>query len=78
MSNLLTKTIIFLICKKLGIRRQQAFQFANQKSELEFYWFEDTRLRKFREDGEEEDAHVSLNWLLDDNCEIVMVDPDIL
>lgn len=68
----LRKLIIYLICKRLGIKRHQTFRFSNQKSESEYYWFTDTRLRKMREDSHEEDAHVSLNWLLHDECEVIL------
>ena len=72
------KLIISLLCKKLGVKKFQAFQFVNQRSEFEHYWFTNYSLRKVREDGLCEDAHVSLNWLLNENCEIMLVDADEL
>lgn len=69
----LKKLIIFLLCKKIGVKKYEKFRFNNQKSEIEFYWFTNTNIRKLKEDGSVENAHVSLNWLLDDECEIVLV-----
>jgi hypothetical protein len=66
----MTKLIVFLIRKKLGLKKYQNFQFNNQKSEVEFYWFTETNLMKMRNDGVKEEAHVSLNWLLDKNCRV--------
>ena len=75
MKDLIKRLIVFLIRKKLGVGKNQSFQFANQKSEVEYYWFDGVKLEKMREDGMFEAAHVSLNWLLDDSCEIVIIDP---
>lgn len=74
----LRKLIIFLICKKLGIKRYQEFQFDNQKSEFEYYWFNNDSLMKMRVDGVAEESHVSLNWLLNDNCIVNVVNIDAL
>lgn len=40
------KLIIFLICKRLGLKKFQLFQFCNQKDKNEYYYFSDTRLMK--------------------------------
>lgn len=74
----LRKLITFLICKKLGIKRYQEFQFDNQKSEFEYYWFDNDSLMKMRVDGVCEESHVSLNWLLNDSCKVNVVNLDAL
>lgn len=67
------KLILFLIRKRLKLRKYEPFQFTNQKSKTDYYWFTDTHLRKWC-DGEITNAHVSLNWLLDDRCETMSYD----
>ena len=75
---MLKKLILFLIRKRLGLKKNQMFQFAKQRNKLEHYWFGDDKLYKFEhtEDGNHiVDAHVSLNWIIDDVCkkEIVKI-----
>lgn len=73
---MIRRLIIFLIRKRLGLRKYETFQFANQKSENEYYWFNEDELRKYMPSvGRACDAHVSLNWLLNDNCKIRLFDP---
>lgn len=65
---------MFLIRKRLKLKEQQAFQFDNQRDKTEFYWFEGTELWKY--DNKVRGfikAHVSLNWILDDECKITPV-----
>lgn len=70
------RLIIYLIRKRLGLRKYETFQFTNQKSKDEYYWFNEDELRKYVPSlGRAMDAHVSLNWLLDDNCKVVSFDP---
>lgn len=71
MNDLIKRLIVFLIRKKLGLKKNEVFIFENQKSQVEYYWFTGTRLRKMREDGLTEHAHVSLNWLIDDECCVI-------
>lgn len=73
----MTKLILFLLRRKLGLKKYQSFQFANQKNKKDLYWFEDNCLMKechiddntvkFRL------ANVSLNWLLRDECDILIM-----
>ena len=60
--------IIFLVRKKLGLKKYEDFRFNNQKSEA-FYFFTDRELIK-EENGYRRPAGVSLNWLLNDDCKI--------
>lgn len=62
------RLILFLIRRHLGLKKGELFQFANQKSNA-VYYFDDHAIMK--------DWHhittpssVSLNWLLDPECEI--------
>lgn len=76
---MLKRLIIFLIRKKLGVKKWQGFQFTNQKSEVDQYYFTSTDLLKYV--GEEKyirQAKVNLNWLLDDNCKVRVCENDIL
>lgn len=71
---MLKRLIYFLVRKKLGVKKFEKFKFANQKSDYDFYYFGADKLIKCEHDDELDSvfmpAGVSLNWLLDDNCEI--------
>lgn len=62
------KLIIFLIRRRLGLKKRQAFQFVNQKSNAVYYFTEDALMKNWR--GYTVKSGVSINWLLDDECEI--------
>lgn len=68
------KFILFLIRRKLGLRKYQHFQYANQKSNAE-YFFGDQCIVKMWKDKYDtikcEYSHVSVNWILSDECEII-------
>lgn len=66
------KLIVFLIRKKLGLKKNQTFRFGNQKSDA-VYYFTDTDVMK-RWLGVSEPSRVSLNWLLNDECHIIKFD----
>lgn len=68
----LNKIIIFLLCKKLGVKKHEKFRFTNQRSKTEYYYFNDEMLCKNTRYGVERST-VSLNWLLDPECVIVKV-----
>ena len=60
--------ILYLIRKRLGLAKYEPFRFTNQKSNAVYYFTEDGIMKAWR--GVIEPSHVSLNWILDDNCEI--------
>lgn len=66
---MLKRLIIFLIRRRLGLKKYQRFRFVNQKSNVDFYYFTETRIEKWNGFATEK-SNVSLNWLLDDECEI--------
>lgn len=70
----LTRLILFLVRIKLGVKKRERFQFTNQRSERDYYFFRDYAFWKaeFDEEGRPhtELSHVSLNWLLDPECKI--------
>lgn len=70
----LKRLVIFLIRKRLGLELFEVFQFANQRSQYARYYFAPDKLIKIESFGGnceyERDSSVSLNWLLDDECEI--------
>lgn len=63
--------IIFLIRKKLGLKKNELFRFSNQR-EQSVYYFTDTGLMKVKY-GQAMRSGVSLNWLLDNECEVKKV-----
>lgn len=63
--------IIFLIRKRLGLKKNELFRFANQ-CEQSVYYFTETGLMKVKY-GHVMPSGVSLSWLLDDECEVEKV-----
>lgn len=62
------RLIIFLIRRRLGVKEREPFQFVNQRSKAIYYFTEDGIIKAWH--GDIEKSHVSLNWLLDDECKI--------
>lgn len=63
--------ILFLIRRKLGVKKFDGFRFSNQRSDVDYYYFDSFALRKVSySTGEILSSHVSLNWLLNDMCKI--------
>lgn len=60
--------IIFLIRKRLGLKKYHCFRFVNQKTDA-LYWFTEDRILKLWH-GRITPSNVSLNWILDDECEL--------
>lgn len=67
------RLILFLIRRRLGVRKFQLFKFTNQKTD-DWYYIDDFNLLKDT-GGCVEASGVSLNWLLHTECEIELVDP---
>ena len=65
------RLIIFLIRLRMGLNKYEVFQFANQKSNAMYYFSEDAVMKEWH--GQVVKSSVSLNWLLDDECEIKKV-----
>lgn len=67
----MNKFIIFLIRKKLGVRKYEGFRFTNQRvNTKDIYYFTDTELMKFAY-GMTVPSKASFNWLLDPECQVV-------
>ena len=73
---MIERLIIFLIRKKLHLKKYQKFRFKNQKTDNVYYFTAD-KLIKIPEDkrtvSRAEKSLVSLNWLLSDECEVETV-----
>lgn len=74
------RLIIYLVRKRLGLKKFQNFRFANQKDNS-VYYFTNYGLRKVETVGEGENSYtrsmrsrVSLNWILDDDCKVEIVE----
>ena len=66
------KLIIYLIRRKLGLKKHENFRFCNQKSPTTYYYFTDEMLVK--NTGRREYASgVPFNWLIDEQCKIKKV-----
>ena len=60
--------VIFLIRKKLGLKKYENFKFVNQKTDAVYYFTESNVMKRWR--GQTMLSGVSINWLLDDECKI--------
>lgn len=70
------RLIMFLIRRKLGLKKGERFQFANQASKQDRYYFTSTHLLKECYDARkghywERWANLKLNYILSDQCKIV-------
>lgn len=63
--------IIFLIRKRMGLKKYEKFTFANQKSDAVYYFTESNIMKCWH--GQTMLSGVSVNWVLDPECEIVRV-----
>lgn len=67
------KFVIFLIRKKLGLRKYEMFKFVGQKSDAVYYFTESNVMKRWR--GQTTLSGVSVNWLLDNECAVERVQP---
>lgn len=67
----LKRLVIFLVRKRLGLKKYEHFQFDNQKSDAT-YFFSDAVVMKDTGNTVRLST-VSLNWLLNDDCKITKV-----
>lgn len=66
------RIILFLIRRRLHIGLYEAFRFSNQKSSRDFYSIGNTAIWKWDSSiGKLIPSNVSLNWILNDECEII-------
>lgn len=69
------RLIISLVRKRLGLKKGEHFRFANQASKHNTYYFtEDALMKHVPRLDIDYRSSVSLNWLLDDECEIARVE----
>ena len=71
----MTRLILFLVRLKLGVKKDEYFRFANQRKNAT-YCINDTGVWKFwyYKGLKKKPSNVSLNWLLNKECEIVRVE----
>lgn len=65
------KIVIFLIRKKLGLKKYEKFRFIEQKTNAVYYFTESNLMKYWR--NQTMLSGVSLNWLLDNECKIERV-----
>lgn len=75
---MLNRLILFLIRLKLGVKKNERFQFTNQASRYNKYYINDRCIMKVSYDKYATEritkSNVKLNWLLNDKCKIKKVD----
>lgn len=64
------RLIIFIVRRRLGLKKGEGFRFDNQKSDSDWYYFTKDRLMKVQNGYLDKPSNVRLNWLLDDECKI--------
>lgn len=68
---MINRLIVFLIRRKLHLKKYEKFQFSNQKK-AGIYYFDSNRLVK-EVDSKREKSGVSLNYLLSNEVEITKI-----
>ena len=63
--------VIFLIRKKLGLKKFEKFTFVGQKTDAVYYFTESSVMKLWN--NHTCLSGVSVNWLLDDDCNIEKV-----
>lgn len=63
------RLVMYILRKKLGLRKDQRFQFDGQKSDAVYYISDTCVMKHFH--GRTTLSNVSINWLLDDECKII-------
>ena len=64
--------VIFLIRWKLKLKTYENFKFVGQKTDAVYYFTESNLMKRWR--GQTMLSGVSVNWLLDKECQIEKVD----
>lgn len=71
------RLVLYLVRKKLKLKKYEQFQFANQVNKTDTYFFtRDAVMKRYYTPHWgwlTKRSSVSLNWLLDDECEIKKV-----
>lgn len=65
------RLILFLIRMRLGVKKLEGFYFEGQKSNNYYFFTDDALIKIWRDTGYTEKSHVSLNYILSDECVIV-------
>lgn len=68
-NNIIRTLVMFLIRKKLGVKKYQEFRFCGHEDAEETYCITDHRIVKL-EIGAFITSNVALNWLLSGNCTV--------
>lgn len=69
----MTRLIVFLIRKKLGLKKYEHFRFTNQKDKKNYYYFTRTKIMKNVDGLYNRQSNVSLNYLLSSECKLEKV-----
>lgn len=78
--NMYRRIVLFLIRLKLGVRIHERFRFTNQKNP-DIYFFTKRHLKKAVPYAENKywytRSDVGINWLLDENCKVIIVPKEV-
>lgn len=72
------RLILFLIRKRLGLRKGEFFRFTNQKNKSDWYYFTSEKLMKNTVQDSyagyiDRESSVKLNWILSPKCKVEKV-----
>ena len=73
---MIERLIVFLIRRRLRLKKYQRFRFKNQKTDKVYYFTTDKLVKVPADNGlisKTEKSLVSLNWLLSDECEVELI-----
>lgn len=70
---MINRIIMFLLCRKLKVKKMQCFRFTNQKSNAVYYINNRSVMKIYR--GRTNQSNVSINHLLSKRCHIVKASP---
>ena len=71
---MIKRLILFLVRWRLGLKKYETFRFAEQKSKAVYTFTNAGLMKSWR--GRIEPSGVSLNWLLNDECQIKRCETD--
>lgn len=76
---MINKIVLFLVRRRLHIKKWQKFRFKNQRSKSDYYYFNNDKIVKVICNDKRINrplrlpSGVSLNWLLNNECKIIKI-----
>lgn len=65
------RLIIFLVRRRLGLKKYEEFTFVGQKCNAKYYFTESSLMKDDLDTHRVQLSSVSFNWIINEKCEIV-------